>query len=112
MRRAWDFGPCWVVPPKRHDQRVNDSTVIQLSRALGDPVRFAIVSELRGGTRCACVLADVAGVSPSLLSHHLKTLRDVGLVTSERRGRWIDYTLSPAVLDEFAESVSSRAVLV
>ncbi len=67
--------------------------VVEQFKALGDPVRWAIVRELRGGTRCACVLAEVAAVSAPLLSHHLKVLREAGLIAGERRGRWIDYTL-------------------
>jgi ArsR family transcriptional regulator, arsenate/arsenite/antimonite-responsive transcriptional repressor len=67
--------------------------VVEQFKALGDPVRWAIVRELQGGTRCACVLADVAQVSPTLLSHHLKVLREAGLITGTKRGRWIDYSL-------------------
>ncbi len=67
--------------------------IVEQFKALGDPVRWAIVRELRGGTRCACVLAGVAGVSAPLLSHHVKVLREAGLITGERRGRWVDYTM-------------------
>lgn len=62
-------------------------------------MRWAIVRELQGGTRCACVLARVTDVSNTLLSHHLKVLREAELVTVQRRGRWMDYTLAD---DEFA----------
>jgi len=88
---------------------VDDSTVIEMCRALGDPVRLKIVNELRGGTRCACMLAEVAVVSPSLLSHHLKRLRDVGLITSERRGRWIDYSLVTTALEALSETIAPVA---
>ena len=64
-----------------------------MCRVLGDPIRWSVVAELRRGTRCACELARVSGAAPSLLSHHLGVLRDAGLVTTQRRGRWIDYTL-------------------
>ncbi len=86
--------------------------LIEVFRALGDPVRWAIVNELRQGTRCACVLSDVAGVSPSLLSHHLKTLREAGLVTGERRGRWIDFSLAPEVFLRLSEALVPDAALV
>ena len=56
-------------------------------------MRWAIVRELRAGTRCACELSDVADVSPPLLSHHLKVLREAGLIAGAKRGRWVDYTL-------------------
>ncbi len=67
--------------------------VVEQLRALADPVRLSIVRELRGGTRCACELAEVADVSSTLLSHHLKVLRTAGLISGARRGRWIDYSL-------------------
>jgi ArsR family transcriptional regulator len=82
-----------------HPEGVDDSRIIEQCRALGDPVRWAIVRELQGGTRCACVLARVTDVSNTLLSHHLKVLREAELVTVQRRGRWMDYTLAD---DEFA----------
>lgn len=88
---------------------MNDSTTIELFRALADPVRWAIVNELRSGTRCACTLSDVAGVSPSLLSHHLKSLREAGLITGERRGKWIDYTLVAEAFHQLAESLTHMA---
>ncbi len=74
-------------------------------RALGDPVRWTVVTELRDGTRCACELGAASGVSPSLLSHHLGVLRDAGVVTSQRRGRWVDYRLADGVLGELAAVV-------
>jgi ArsR family transcriptional regulator len=88
---------------------VNDSTVIELFRALGDPVRWKVVTELGGGARCACDLGAATGVAPSLLSHHLGVLRDAGVVTSKRRGKWIDYTLVGGVLEELAGEVSVAA---
>jgi ArsR family transcriptional regulator, arsenate/arsenite/antimonite-responsive transcriptional repressor len=91
---------------------MNDSTSIELFRALGDPVRLAIVNELRRGTRCACVLAEVAAVSPSLLSHHLKTLQAVGLISGARRGRWIDYTLDSERLGRLADHLAPETLVV
>ncbi len=85
---------------------MDDSILIEQLRALGDPVRWVIVGELRDGTRCACRLAEVAGVSPALLSHHLKVLRKAGLISGERRGRWIDYTLVTSSLEQLADQMS------
>ena len=90
---------------------MNDSTTIELFKALGDPIRWAVVTELRGGTRCACELGSASGVAPSLLSHHLGVLRDAGVVTSQRRGKWIDYTLVGGVLEELADEVSLVAAV-
>ena len=85
---------------------MNSSTPVEGLRALADPVRWSIVEELRGGTRCACTLAEVAGISAPLLSHHLKVLRQAGLVTAARRGRWMDYTLNEAVIDALADTLA------
>lgn len=79
---------------------MDDSIVVEQFKALGDPVRWAIVRELRAGTRCACELSDVAAVSPPLLSHHLKVLREASLVVGTKRGRWVDYTLNTDALAE------------
>lgn len=72
--------------------------LVEQFRALGDPVRWAIVNELRSGTRCACELSEHAQVSSPLLSHHLKVLREAGLITGVKRGRWIDYSLDTEAL--------------
>ena len=76
-----------------------------MCRVLGDPIRWSVVTELRLRTRCACELAGVSGAAPSLLSHHLGVLRDAGLVTTQRRGRWIDYTLVPDRIGELAAAL-------
>jgi ArsR family transcriptional regulator, arsenate/arsenite/antimonite-responsive transcriptional repressor len=61
--------------------------------ALADPVRLRIVGVLAGGTQCVCDLREKVPVAANLLSYHLRVLRDAGLVTATRRGRWIDYRL-------------------
>ena len=89
---------------------MDDSTLIELFRVLGDPVRWRVVTELRGGIRCACELAEASGAAPSLLSHHLGVLRDAGVVAASRRGRWIDYTLVEGVLEHLADELSDADV--
>ena len=61
--------------------------------ALADPVRLQIVCVLSDGGRCVCDLLDQVPVAPNLLSYHLRVLREAGLVTATRRGRWVDYRL-------------------
>jgi ArsR family transcriptional regulator, arsenate/arsenite/antimonite-responsive transcriptional repressor len=61
--------------------------------ALADPVRLRLVGVLAGGGRCVCDLNEQVPVPANLLSYHLRVLRDAGLVTATRRGRWIDYRL-------------------
>jgi ArsR family transcriptional regulator len=88
---------------------MDDSMLVEQLRALADPVRLAIVRELRSGTRCACELAQVAEVSSPLLSHHLKALRAVGLIRGARRGRWIDYTLDETAFRSVIEALDAPA---
>ncbi|WP_327278991.1 ArsR/SmtB family transcription factor [Streptomyces sp. NBC_01205] len=69
-------------------------------KALGDPVRlrlFSAVASHEGGEACVCDISDV-GVSQPTVSHHLKKLKDAGLLSSERRGTWVYYRVEPAVL--------------
>lgn len=61
-------------------------------------MRWAIVRRLRESRSSARALAEAVGISPTLLSHHLKVLREAGLIIGMRRGRWIDYTVDPNAL--------------
>ena len=77
-------------------------------KALGDPVRlrlFANVASSDGGEACVCDIQDV-GVSQPTVSHHLKKLREAGLLTSERRGSWVYYRVAPGVLGAMATMLS------
>ncbi|NLU71003.1 winged helix-turn-helix transcriptional regulator [Streptomyces sp. HNM0574] len=69
-------------------------------KTLGDPVRlrlFSLVASHEAGEACVCDISDV-GVSQSTVSHHLKKLREAGLLVSERRGTWVYYRVEPSVL--------------
>ena len=67
---------------------------VALLGVAADPVRWRLLAELAAaGTRCVCDLQPVGGVAPNVLSYHLKVLREAGLVTSAKRGRWVDYTI-------------------
>ncbi|MGI3204112.1 ArsR/SmtB family transcription factor [Streptomyces sp. GLT-R25] len=72
----------------------------RMFKALGDPVRlrlFSLVASHEGGEACVCDISDV-GVSQPTVSHHLKKLREAGLLTSERRGTWVYYRVEPSVV--------------
>jgi ArsR family transcriptional regulator len=76
-----------------------DSTPVELTArlaALADPVRLRLVGVLAGGGRCVCDLQQRVPVPANLLSYHLRVLRESGLVTSAKRGRWVDYRLDEA----------------
>jgi ArsR family transcriptional regulator len=75
---------------------VVDSSPVELTggfAALADPVRLRIVGVLAEGGRCVCDLHEQVPIAANLLSYHLRVLRDAGLVTATRRGRWVDYRL-------------------
>jgi ArsR family transcriptional regulator len=81
-----------------------------LLAAVADPVRWRLLAELaRMGTRCVCDLQPVGGVAPNVLSYHLRVLREAGLVTASRRGRWVDYALAPDALDRLHAAVPGGA---
>jgi ArsR family transcriptional regulator len=67
---------------------------VALLLAVADPIRWAVLEALSAGQRCVCDLQERVPVPSNLLSYHLKVLREAGLVTSTRRGRWIDYALA------------------
>lgn len=79
---------------------------LALLSAVADPVRWTVLRHLADrGTSCVCDLQDRVPVASNLLSYHLKVLRDAGLVTSARRGRWIDYTLAEDAAKRLADSL-------
>ena len=64
-------------------------------KALCDPRRLAIIGQLRGGEKCACVLLDrMDGIGQSGLSYHMKILCESGIVVSRQDGKWTHYSLS------------------
>src|ERR1035437_6643965 len=67
---------------------------ISLLQAMADPVRWTVLAMLAEAPRCVCKLQEQVPIAGNLLSYHLKVLRDAGLVTTSRRGRWIDYALA------------------
>lgn len=69
-------------------------------KALSDPTRLAIVNRLAGsGEVCVCDLVEEFELSQPTISHHLKLLREAGLVAAERRGTWAYYRLVPEAID-------------
>lgn len=68
----------------------------RVGKALSDPKRLGILGWLAGGEQCVCDLCDCCGMGQSLLSHHLKVLKEAGLVADRREGRWAYYRLVQA----------------
>jgi DNA-binding transcriptional ArsR family regulator len=73
---------------------------VRLLAALADPVRLDILHELAGNAEvCACDFTDCCDVSQPTVSHHLRVLREAGVVVSERRGNSIYYRIAPDLIE-------------
>ncbi|MGZ4502036.1 MAG: ArsR/SmtB family transcription factor [Nocardioidaceae bacterium] len=86
-------------------------TLAKAFSALGDPVRLRLVSLLMtadAGEVCACDLVEPVGKSQPTVSHHLKVLRDAGLVTATRRGQNIWYAVVPQQVAALREVLAPR----
>lgn len=77
--------------------RVDFEPAATLLKALADPYRLTILATLADSTDevCVCDFTDALPLNQPTVSHHLRILRDAGLVTSERRGTWVYYRLAP-----------------
>ena len=75
--------------------------------ALSEEKRLRILDILRSGEQCVCDLTAEMDAGQSLLSHHLKVLREAGLVTDRRAGRWSYYSLVPEALAELEAFVGT-----
>ena len=87
-----------------------ESAVLAATRAqaLADPTRLTIVRQLAAeGEVCACDFTACCGVSQPTVSHHLKVLREAGLIRGERRGTWIYYSLEPSGASRLQALVAS-----
>ncbi|MCW6003591.1 metalloregulator ArsR/SmtB family transcription factor [Micromonospora sp. CPCC 205371] len=81
-------------------------------KALGDPVRLQLMSMIAsasGGEICVCDLTPAFTLSGPTISHHLKTLREAGLVTAERRGTWVYYRAQPGLMAQLASLLTVDA---
>lgn len=81
----------------------------QLFQALSDETRLAVLEMLRDGERCVCDLQEALGAAQSRLSFHLRVLKEAGLVTDRKEGRWSYYTLVPDTLGEAHDLVRALA---
>jgi ArsR family transcriptional regulator len=78
-------------------------------KALGDPVRLQLMSMIasaKDGETCVCDLTPAFDLTGPTISHHLKTLREAGLVDAERRGTWVYYRARPQILRQLAALLS------
>ncbi len=89
--------PCCT--PLVHEPLTRDwaGDLARMFKALGDPARLRLLSLVAshpGGEACVCEISPAFNLSQPTISHHLKVLREAGLVSTSRRGRWVDYALA------------------
>ena len=84
-------------------------------KALGDPVRLQLMSMIASaetGEICVCDLTPAFALSGPTISHHLKTLREAGLVDADRRGTWVYYRARPGIMKQLAALLDVDVVAV
>jgi len=79
---------------------LQNEALLQRFQAVAEETRFRIVQLLAGGERCVCELQAELEAAQSRLSFHLKKLKDAGVVSDRRDGRWVHYSLVPGALEE------------
>ncbi len=81
-------------------------------KALADPVRLRLLSLIashQGGEVCVCELTSAFALTGPTISHHLKVLREAGLIACERRGTWVYYRVVPAALERLGGLFTDQA---
>ena len=83
-------------------ERAEAERLAIVAKALGDPIRMQLVDVLRqhAGKVCVCELVPLFDLAQPTVSHHLKVLREAGIVGSERQGLWAYYYVNPEALEE------------
>jgi ArsR family transcriptional regulator, arsenate/arsenite/antimonite-responsive transcriptional repressor len=93
-------------PPMPREAAVD---VAATFKALADPTRVAIVNRLSATDAvCVCDLTDAFELSQPTISHHLRILRDAGLIEAERRGTWAYYRVVPEAIEQLRDVLSGR----
>ena len=102
--------PCCAPVGSAQFDEVDAAELAKGFAALADPVRLHLLSMITAAGEmgaCVCDLIEPSGRSQPTVSHHLKVLRDAGLVTSEKRGTWAWYRVVPARVDELRTALKS-----
>jgi ArsR family transcriptional regulator len=94
--------PCTCAPVAPSIDDATSERLVAVAKALADPVRLRLVDVLRDhpGKVCPCELAPLFQLSQPTISHHLKVLKDTGVLKSEKHGLFVYYYVRPAALDE------------
>jgi ArsR family transcriptional regulator, arsenate/arsenite/antimonite-responsive transcriptional repressor len=108
-----DVSACAFAPLVREPLSVEAAAEMAVKlKALADPVRlrlFSSVASHAGGEACVCDISGGFEVSQPTISHHLKVLRDAGLLTSQRRASWVYYAVVPEALRDLSSLLNVDA---
>ncbi|MET0701553.1 MAG: metalloregulator ArsR/SmtB family transcription factor [Mycobacterium sp.] len=109
-----DVSPCAVTPLVR--EQLAPQAAVEMAaklKALADPVRLRLFSSIAShadGEACVCDISLGVDVTQPTISHHLKVLRDAGLLTSQRRASWVYYAVVPEALRDLSALLSIEPV--
>ncbi|HEY8423264.1 MAG TPA: metalloregulator ArsR/SmtB family transcription factor [Clostridia bacterium] len=78
-----------------------------ICKTLGDPTRIKIFDMLKEGKQCACEILEKFDITQPTLSYHMKMLTQSGLITAQKEGKWIYYSINQEVLKEFIDFLTS-----
>ena len=104
-----------LLPPGRGLSSDETGAVTPLLKALADPVRLRLLSEVAahpGGEACVCDISGPFDLSQPTISHHLRVLREADLVTSERRATWVYYRVNTGALQELSGLLGCLAAVL
>ena len=84
-----------------------ETHLVAILKVLADENRLKILACLSGGEMCVCQLTEAIDIAQNLMSHHLKVLKDAGLIKDERRGRWVYYSSSTTDFGDLLARIGS-----
>ena len=106
--------PACCTPMVREPLSEQDAkSLAAVFKALSDPVRLrllSLIASFEGGEACVCDLTGPFDVSQPTISHHLRVLREAGLIDCERRGTWVYYWVLPVALSRLGTVLSTDAI--
>jgi len=85
---------------------------VAVLQAVADPIRWTVLATLAQEPRCVCKIQEQIPIAGNLLSYHLKVLREAGLVTTSRRGRWVDYALAHDAQERMRDALPGARLAV
>ena len=81
--------------------------VLESFKALGDDTRLRIVLLLASGTKCVCEIFGQLKLPQNLVSHHLGILREIGIINSKKKGKWVYYSLNTSAMTDLGEHLNA-----